>query len=932
MPQPIQLRIFLSSPGDVADERGLALQVIDRLAYDPLLRGKVTLEAVAWDKPGAGAPMLATMTPQQAVNDGLPKPSQCDIVIVIFWARMGTPLPDDYAKSDGSRFLSGTEWEYEDAMQAALTDGKPDVIVYRRTEDILLKPTDSDFMAKYEQWNHVEAFFKHFLNPDGSIKQGYNAYKTPDEFRGLLEHHLKAIISRHLEKRASTDPAPPQPDVTIVSPPLWQGSPFPGLRAFTPDDAPIFFGRGHETDELVARLNNADVPFVSVIGASGSGKSSLVGAGLIPRLHANAIVGSKDWVVLRFTPGSTDANPFAGLVSAIATVFSDINESDLLHQLESDPESIEALGQQLLADDPQWAELILFVDQFEELFTLVSPHYREPFIQLLSSAQKRVRVIVTLRADFYRQCVEYAQLAQLLRIGSYPLATPGIGALYEMIDRPATLAGLEFEDGLIQRILDDTGDDAGALALLAYTLDELYRAADGSGQLTHHLYDELGGVQGAIAQRAESTYKSLDPDAQARLPHVFRELVSVNDDGVATRRRVPFDQVTKTDGAARLVNALTDSRLLVQSHEDGQAVVEVAHEALLRSWTLLIKWIDDMGDDLRLLRQLRHAVQLWEQHNRSDDFRWVGKRVQAAVAMCKILDPMLTDAEKDFITPENNRLLDEIRDINTVHYRRALIGERLHEITDSRDGIGVFEDGSPDFMWCDVPAGSINLNASKTQAQLTFTDAQLTFKVKPFRIAKYQVTFGQFRAFIEANDGYDNPQWWEGIGTHSKIPAQPRPFDNHPVEFVSWYDAVAFCRWASERLGFRIRLPTEWEWLQAATGGDSDNKFTWGKGWNPAMANTRESDLLRTTAVGMYPQSTAPVGATDMIGNVWEWCTNELENPANVALSSKAKRALKGGSCLSRNRKAILTYRAGNIPSKRNEAHGFRVCVPILEQ
>ena len=927
MTQPILLRIFLSSPGDVADERGLALQVIDRLGYDPLLRGQVMLEAIAWDKPGAGAPMLATMTPQQAVNEGLPKPSECDIVIVIFWARMGTPLPDDYAKSDGSRFLSGTEWEYEDAMQAAQANGKPDVIVYRRTEDILLKPTDADFMTKYEQWQHVQNFFKQFLNTDGSIKQGYNAYGKPDEFRELLEHHLKTIIVRHLEKLPKPKAALTPQEINIITPPRWQGSPFPGLRAFTPEDAPIFFGRGNETDELVARFNNQAIPFVGVIGASGSGKSSLVGAGLIPRLSANAVVGSKDWVVVRFTPGKTDGNPFVGLVNALAIIFPHINESAVIQQLESEPETIDKICEDLLTDYPAWAELILFVDQFEELFTLVTPHYRESFIRLLASAKNRVRVVVTLRADFYRQCVEYPELAQLLRMGSYPLATPGIGALYEMIARPAALAGLDFEDGLVQRILDDTGDEAGALALLAYTLDELYRASDGSGQLTHKLYESLGGVQGAIAQRAQSTYQSLDEQAQNSLSNVFRELVSVNDDGVATRRRVPYDQVTKTDGAAKLVKALTDSRLLVQSHEDGEAVVEVAHEALLRSWTLLVEWIDDMGDDLRLLRQLRHAAQLWEQHNRSDDFLWVGKRLQSAIAMCNNLDPMLTDAEKDFIAPESGRLFEEIQLPTTTHYRRVLIGERLNEIQDTRAGIGVLEDGTPDFLWCDVPSGTITLIASKSEV-----DAPLTFKVKSFRIAKYQVTFGQFQTFIEADDGYHNPEWWHGIGTHRSVPSQPRPFDNHPVEVVSWYDAIAFCRWSSERLGFRIRLPTEWEWQQAATGGDPENKFTWGKAWNPDMANTRESDLLRTTAVGMYPQSISPVGAMDMIGNVWEWCTNELENPANVAFDSKVKRSLKGSSCLSRNRKAVLSYRAGNFPSRRAEAHGFRVCVPILEQ
>ncbi len=108
---PCHLRIFLSSPDDVGDERGLALKVIDQLPYDPTLRGRVTFEVVAWDKPGAGTPLLATMTPQEAIDRGLPRPSECDLMVVIFWARMGTPLPPEYTKPDGSRYWLGTEYE-----------------------------------------------------------------------------------------------------------------------------------------------------------------------------------------------------------------------------------------------------------------------------------------------------------------------------------------------------------------------------------------------------------------------------------------------------------------------------------------------------------------------------------------------------------------------------------------------------------------------------------------------------------------------------------------------------------------------------------------------------------------------------------------------------------------------------------------------------
>jgi len=211
---PHHLRIFLASPGDVAEERQLALQVLEQLPYDPLLRGQVTLEAVAWDKPGAGAPLLATMTPQEAIAQGLPKPSECDIVIVILWSRLGTPLPEDWRKPDGSRYRSGTEWEYEDAVQAA-PQGKPKVLLYRRTEKVLLDPDESEFEEKVRQWQEVKAFFTALRQPDGSLRGGWNDYATPAEFKDALNLHLRALIQPLLsEEQAAESNAAPGGGVT----------------------------------------------------------------------------------------------------------------------------------------------------------------------------------------------------------------------------------------------------------------------------------------------------------------------------------------------------------------------------------------------------------------------------------------------------------------------------------------------------------------------------------------------------------------------------------------------------------------------------------------------------------------------------------------------------------------------------------------------
>ncbi len=440
----LTVRVFLASPGDVSDERALALRVLERLPYDPFLRGRIVVETVAWDKPGADTPMLATLTPQEAISQQRPKPSECDIVIVIFWSRMGTPLPPEYVKDDGSAYLSGTEWEYLDALQASLQTGRPKVLVYRRTEVPSIALDDPKFQEKQDQWHLVKEFFASFRTSGGAIRRAVNSYDTPDAFEKKLTEHLREIVKALLVEHEAT-PQPPAtetpPDAAdepegAQEPPLWEGSPFPGLRAFGEDDAPIYFGRGRETDGLVRRLAEG-ARFIAVVGASGSGKSSLVAAGLLPRLKDNAIPGSRDWVPVRLTPGELGENPFIALASRFRPELAKQNRQvrDAAVRLETDPDTLGELVALLLEGRPEWSELLLFVDQFEELFTVVGERYREPFIALLArpAALPRLRIVATLRADFYHRCLEQPALEEPLRAGSYPLAAPGVGALHEMI-------------------------------------------------------------------------------------------------------------------------------------------------------------------------------------------------------------------------------------------------------------------------------------------------------------------------------------------------------------------------------------------------------------------------------------------------------------------------------------------------------------------
>jgi formylglycine-generating enzyme required for sulfatase activity len=709
---PLHLRVFLASPGDVAYERGLAIKVIEGLQYAPGLTDKITTHTVAWDKPAEGTPMLATMTPQEAIAAQLPKPSECDFVVVILWSRMGTPLPPEWVKPDGSRYLSGTEWECLEAMEAARRSGKPDVLIYYRTEKPKIELEDPDLDIKRDQFAKVKAFLKSFENPDGSIRGSLTPYETPDSFRQKLEEHLKIRIFHLLESRQPKSENLAQPKA-----PLWQGSPFPGLRAFTPKDAPIFFGRGPETDGLINKLADPPLRFLTVVGVSGSGKSSLVAAGLIPRLMAGAITGSQDWLWVRFTPGEVSDNPFM----ALAVSFKDVLQPQgqqlrkLAQQLETNPAVLIKLRDLALAGKPAWAELLVFIDQFEELFTLVSSHQMEPFIRLLDQAARtaRLRVVTTLRADFYHRCVVWPTLAELLRMGSFPLAPPEVWALHDMLIRPAERAGLVFEDGLVDRILHDTGNEPGALALMAFALAELYDARTPDGRLTQAAYESFNGVQGAIAQRAEKTFTALPTAGQQALGGVFQALVEVDEQGTVTRQRAWRDRAIKSAGAVQLVDAFTAARLLVASSGEGyRPVVEIAHEALLTSWPRLTQWIRDTLEDLRFLRLLKRDAAEWERNRRAEDYRWSDGRRNQARQMLKRLQPDLGDLEKLFLVIEQqDQLVNEFNDPTTPLQRRVAIGDLLAKIGDPRPGVGRLPDGLPDLLWVRIP-GTAAVRAS----------------------------------------------------------------------------------------------------------------------------------------------------------------------------------------------------------------------------
>ncbi|MDD5320712.1 MAG: SUMF1/EgtB/PvdO family nonheme iron enzyme [Methylococcales bacterium] len=958
---PHQFRIFLASPGDVPLERKLAREAITHINSERRLRGRIDIEIIAWSQPGAAVAMEAGLTPQEAISQGLPKPEDCDLAVIILWSRIGTQLPADFElKEDGSPYLSGTEWEYLNALKGYRTKRKPSVWVYRKNGAPNPGFDDPNFATIVEQWDKVKKFFAAFTNPDGSLAGGINPYETPDDFRQQFEHHLRDRLDKLLETLPATNVS--QTAVKNITVPRWAASPYSGLEAFTPEQAPIYFGRGREIDQMLQQFADPKVRFVAVVGVSGSGKSSLIKAGLLPRLRTG-IIGNAPWNDLIFKPGERGDNLFLPLAFALKTKL-DISvktENEIARALQSDASSAKKYLTELLLKNQQSAELLLVIDQFEELFTQCSANYRDDFLALLEHlvTLPRIRAIVTLRADFYARAIQDPTLANLLRQerGTFPLDPPGLGAILEMIIRPAETAGVELQEGLAQQLLDDAGSGPGAMALIAFTLNQLYQSAKSSLYLSIDAYKTFGGVKHAIQTRAEDALKGLPIDLNIVLPKLFANLVGINDQGVVTRRHAP-QSLLKGD-INTIADTLIEARLLVTGKgEDHQPMLEFAHETVLSGWERLRLWIGYRTEALRALTQIEAEVHDWKKSGRHDRLRWKHERLDHTrdlLTKADLLSQMEEDADvADFLTPETELLLKELREPHTGHTRRAEIGHRLDNIGDSRPGIGL-RNLIPDIEWVEFLGGQLELNNFRWgidvghggipgsdwvdfPGQLPGVNKfRRVIKVQPFKLSRYLVTWMQYKAFLDDPQGYDNAAWWSGIKKCSQMKDAHvyRGYNNYPVEGVTWPEAIAFCRWLTTRLRERnlleenriVQLPTEWEWQYAATEGDPKRIYPWGSEWDERRTNTAGSRLGHSISVGMYPHGETDSVPLDLVGNLWEWCQNKLNRPEWADLDATVDwRAVRGGGWDSDLVQTRTDIRNGDHPRLPDFPIGFRLC------
>jgi WD40 repeat protein len=425
-------------------------------------------------------------------------------------------------------------------------------------------------------------------------------------------------------------PGEPEPDDDERS------CPYVGLAAFTPDDADLFFGRERLIDDVVARTGSRR--FVAVFGASGSGKSSLLRAGLIPRLTAP---------VLLLTPGP---HPLEECAARLAAETGE-SAAGLLSHLRRDPRALHLAVLQAMAGRPGHEDMVLVVDQFEEVFTLCADRAeRARFITALltaaGAANSRTRVVLGVRADFYAACSGHPDLVEALRDAQLLVGPMTTDELRRAISLPAARRGGAVESALLARVVAEADGHAGVLPLVSHALRETWRRRRGN-TLTVSGYEAAGGIHHALANSAEDAYRGLGAEQQRIARGILLRLVALGEGTEDTKRRLGRTDLAADGPAQEVLGVLAAARLVTVDADS----VQLTHEALLHAWPRLRGWINEDRAGLLISQQLVDAADAWERERRDGSVLYRGSRLAAATERSRRpdSDTLLTPRAREFL-------------------------------------------------------------------------------------------------------------------------------------------------------------------------------------------------------------------------------------------------------------------------------------------
>ncbi|MGF1990140.1 MAG: caspase family protein [Nostoc sp. ZfuVER08] len=467
-----------------------------------------------------------------------------------------------------------------------------------------------------------------------------------------------------------------------------ENNPYRGLKSYEEEHSLLFFGRDELVKELSTHVSQTNNPLTVVLGISGSGKSSLVKAGLIPYLRKHH---NQEWYIIpTIRPGD---NPFTSLAEAL--VEKSETDGNYLNKIQSLNQTLKQIPQdfikiiQELQPIPQKVKILLVIDQFEELITVCNPQEKEQFLNFLGSIleahPQQMTIVLTLRSDFEPRFLDSALKAYWTQ-SRFPIRAMRSDELRQAIERPANEKMLDFDPpNLVDQLIDEVGQMPGALSLLSFTLSELYIKAINreSRTLSKTDYDTLGGVAGSLTQRATQEYQTLvklDPAYEHTVRQLMLRMVAIEGNELA-RRRVPmseleYESVEKNQRVSQAIARFSAARLIVEGKEIGdEPYVEPAHDALVNGWNKLQEWKNLEQESLVLRQRLTPSANDWLKNGCKSDYLW-------------IRDPRLAILEKVLELPSEENWLNQLE----TEFVKTSIQKRQDELEETKEQLRISEE------------------------------------------------------------------------------------------------------------------------------------------------------------------------------------------------------------------------------------------------
>lgn len=432
-------------------------------------------------------------------------------------------------------------------------------------------------------------------------------------------------------------------------------NPYKGLRAFQAVDANDFFGRDELIEELIGHLSisGKNNDFLAVVGPSGSGKSSVVKAGLLPHIQAGVLDQEVNWFTAEMVPGTHPMEELEVALLAVATH----EIPDLYEILTRDERGLVRAVKRII---PENSEIVLLIDQFEETFTLIEDnderlHFLHSILNAVEDERSRIKIILTLRADFYDRPLLYADFGNLVRKNTELVMPFNRKELEAAITSPAERVKIMLEPGLVNAIINDVIERPGALPLLQYALTELFERREGRA-MKLAAYQDIGGTTGALARRAEELYQGFSDEEKDATHQMFLRMVTLGEGTDDTRRRVFQSELLslhrESDAMPKVIEQFGKYRLLTFDHDpqSRSSTIEVAHEAIIRQWERVRDWLDENRESLRLHRRLSSATEEWNQARRDAGFLARGARLQQFETLANEGIIELNETEKIFLS------------------------------------------------------------------------------------------------------------------------------------------------------------------------------------------------------------------------------------------------------------------------------------------